>query len=136
MGFSLVGNSGDQTTNTTTYDNTASLNPQLDLSGASGGVLALNISPLAQNGSTGEIDPSIYDYYAPVDISSVGSALGDAAVAALSSVAQAQSATQGTTSADNTGTTGTASTLSSLFSGDAVYYILAAIVIFFLAESK
>ena len=92
MGFSLVGNSGDTSQTTNNYTLSASLNPQEDFTGASGGVLGVTIAPLSQQGSTGSIDSNIEDYYAPVAITSVGSALGDSAVKALSAISTAQDA--------------------------------------------
>lgn len=132
MGFSLVGNSGDQqtTTNQTTNNYSASINPQLDQEGSGAGAFALNISPTSEGGSTGEIDPDISDYYAPVDISSVGSAVGDSALASLASIANTQAQSQ------NPSGTPTTTTLQGLLSGDAIYWILGAIVLLFLAHHK
>lgn len=128
MGFSLVGNSGSTSQSTTNYNYTADDNPQLDFESGSAGSLGLNFSPIAQGGSTGAIDPDIYDYYAPVNIENTGEALGDSAVNALSSVAQAQLA------ASSQGGSASSFSFSSLLSGNGIYYILAAIVLFFLAE--
>jgi hypothetical protein len=136
MGFSLVGNSGDQTTQTTVTTNnlSASQNPQLDLQGSGPGAFAVNISPLAQQGSVGEIDPSISDYYAPVNITSSGDNLGDSALAAFQNIA---TTTAGIQTPAATGTAAAASpTLSSLLSGNAIYWILAGIVILFFAHHK
>lgn len=128
MGFSLVGNSGDSNQSTTNYNYTASSNPQLDFQNATGSNLGISFAPIAQGGSTGAIDPDIYYYDAPIDINNTGEALGDSAVNALSSIAQAQSAAQGD------GGSSSSLSLSSLLSGNGIYYILGAIVLFFLAE--
>jgi hypothetical protein len=128
MGFSLVGNSGSTSQSTTNYNYTADQNPQLSF-GTGGGNLAVNFSPLAQGGSTGAIDPDIYYYEAPINITSTGEALGDSAVNALASTAQNAANAQ-------TGSSASTSSLSSLLSGNTLYYILAAIIIFFIVEKK
>jgi hypothetical protein len=138
MGLSLVGNSGDTNQTTNNYDYTASLNPQLDLDGAAGGVLGLSIAPQAVGGSVGDVETNLEDYYAPVSITSTGDNLGDSALSSLSSLAALGQTNQTATGgASSTSTSGSLSAdLSSLFSGNSIYYILAAIVIFFLAEHK
>jgi hypothetical protein len=138
MGFSLVGNSGDTKQTTNNYDYTASLNPQLDFDGAGGGVLGLTVDPLAQGGSIGDIETDLNDYYAPVSITTTGDNLGDSALSSLSSLAAANAANQVTPAATASASmsSGISDDLSSLFSGNSIYYVLAAIVIFFLAEHK
>lgn len=128
MGFSLVGNSGDSSTSTTNYNYTAESNPQQDFGGSGGGALGINISPLDQGGSVGEISPQIYDYYAPVSIVSTGDNLGDAAVTQLASLTAAtQTSTANGTASAADSSTGTSNTT--------IYIILGAIVVFFLAEN-
>lgn len=133
MGFSLVGNSGDSSSTSNVYEtsNTASLNPQNDQQGASTGAFAVNYSPqVVGGGSIGGLDGGINDYYAPVTISSIGTAAGDSALAAATNIADTQA--QSIPGASSTQSGG----LSSLFSGSWIYWILGALVLLFLAHHK
>lgn len=134
MGFSLVGNSGDQKTTNNVYEtnNTASINPQADLTGAGAGASALQFAPNVQ-GSTGtDISADLSSNYAPVSITTTGDVLGDSALQAIQAIDSAQ--VQGTTG--NTTAVATGTTLSSLFSGNTLYWILGALVVLFLAHKK
>lgn len=131
MGFSLVGNSGDQTTTSNVFETnySASLNPQLNLDGGAGGSAQSN-SPLFQGSPlSGSYSNQQESFYNPINIVTTGDNLGDAALAALNQVSSNQTA-----STENPAGTSSSPTLASLFSGSTIYYILAAIVIFFIAE--
>lgn len=136
MGFSLVGNSGDQktTNNVYTTTNTASLNPQIDQQGAGPGDFAVNVSPNFQGGAGGNVDTNLSSYYAPVNVTSTGSALGDSALAAIQAISANQASNTQTPPSPNT--TASASSLSSLFGGNFIYWALGAIVLLFLAHHK
>lgn len=130
MGFSLVGNSGDQTTttNTTVQTATSNSNPQADQSQSGAGAFSVILDPITAFSNDQQFDPSITDYYAPLNIVSNGTALGDSALNTLNSLFKTA------TVAGQPVSTGTTSILSSLLSGNAVYYILGAIVLLFLAH--
>jgi hypothetical protein len=134
MGFSLVGNSGDQKTTNNVYETTytASLNPQLDQQGAGPGDIGVNVSPNFQGTNAGgSVDTNLSSNFAPVNVVSTGSNLGDTALAALQAISANQASdTQGP------GVAAPASTLSTLLSGNTLYWILGAIVVLFLAHKK
>lgn len=134
MGFSLIGNSGDQTTSTTVYDTSysASNNPQLDQQGSGAGALAADFSPLLQNSKIANYNPNLASTYAPTNIVSSGSALGDTALSLLSALGL-----NNTSSSEATGVQPVqpdSGTLSDIFGGNSIYYVLAAIVLLFLSH--
>lgn len=133
MGFSLVGPSGDQKTTTNVYEtnNTASINPQIDLEGSGSGASGVNVAPNIQDSAGASFESTVGTYFAPVNVTSTGSALGDAALKAIAQVTGIQDQSSETPGVASTGTT-----LSSLLSGNTLYYILVAIVILFLAHHK
>jgi hypothetical protein len=128
MGFSLIGNSGDQKTSTNVYETTetADLNPQIDQEGSGAGALGLNISPNFQGGAGGDVSTTAGSYYAPVNITSTGDNLGDSALAAVAGISGTQSGDDGVATAPTT--------LSSLLSGNTIYWIIGALVLLFLAH--
>ena len=135
MGFSLVGNSGDS--DSTVYDtsNTASSNPQSDLQDSGAGAFSVILSPQVTGGGTVSNllgDSGIQDYYAPVTISSIGTAAGDAALQAAQNIADSQTSS----ALGNPSASTTPSWLSSLLSGTALYWILGGIVLLFLFHRK
>lgn len=135
MGFSLVGNSGDQKTTTNVYDQnyTASLNPQLSQSGSGPGSTGVIVSPNLQGyNSVGEISTTVGNYFAPVNITSTGDNLGDTALKAI----QAISSQAGNNLPPQPGTAPPTNTLGSLLSGNTLYFVLGGIVLLFLAHHK
>jgi hypothetical protein len=123
MGFSLVGNSGDTSSQNTVidYTSTSNSNPQADQQNSGLGAVSVIVSPTSQatNHNYSLINPTTYSE--PISIIPAGNTLGDSAVAALTA---AQS--QGQNSATP------ASGLSTLLSGDNLYYVIGAIILLFL----
>lgn len=141
MGFSLVGPSGDQktTNNLTTNNYSASVNPQMSLDGAGPGASAINISPLSQGATApGNFSADVSTYYAPIDVSSIGTAQGDSAISSFADIAKTALQTQTPAALGNSGgssdSTSPGFSLSDLFSGNTIYWILGGIVVLFLAH--
>jgi hypothetical protein len=137
MGFSLVGNSGSSSTTSNVYETSysASLNPQFDQAGSGAGSAAIDVAPLLQGSSFDTLSPNIADYYAPLNILTTGAITGDSAIAGLQALAAAQT-NASEAGGSSTPTSTSTSALSSLFSGSNIYWVLAGLVLLFLAWRK
>lgn len=118
--FGGSSSSTSATTTTQTYENEVA--PTVSPAGNSS--VGLNISPVVNGGSTGTISAYVYD--APVDIQTFGNATGDSALAAQASLAAQNPAAPGAST----------NPLASLFSGNNLYWILGAVVLFLWAKHE
>ena len=129
MGFSLVGNSGDSSTTSTStsFDASEQNNPQTDQQGSGAGALSVIISPTDQGSfrSDDSLQPTIYN--SPITIVPAGNTLGAAALAT-------QQATIGSSSLSSP--SDSSGGLSTLLSGNSLYYILGAVVLLFLSHPQ
>lgn len=136
MGFSLVGNSGDSSTSSTTFvtNYSASNNPQADLQGSGAGAIAAIFAPLLQGSTLNGYSPQFSSNYSPVNVVQTGENLGDSALAALAQISGSQYAASEApgTSDSSTGT----GFLASLLQGNTIYIVLGGIVLLFLAHKK
>ena len=108
---------GDSNSTNTTVTNFSAQNTSSFSSAGSGaGSINLNNAPVSEGSGNASFAPDITSYYAPLNVTSSGAAIGDTALQTLQKIAAAQQSPSSSSS-----------WFDSLFSGSGIYYVFAAV---------